>query len=91
MSFRFRSGESPADAIQRLVVERTRSARSRLKRAPDGDAVHEARRDLKRLKALLEFQDSLEFPDAGSEPWTGAPTRCPMSGMRRFACEACLG
>lgn len=55
MSFRFRSGEAPADAIHRLVCEQARHARSRLKRAPDREAVHEVRRDLKRLKALLEW------------------------------------
>lgn len=83
MSFRFRSGESPADAIQRLVVERTRSARSRLKRAPDGDAVHEARRDLKRLKALLEWvRPAVRGRDL--RRWLRAVDRCshPLSDVR---------
>ena len=75
MPYRFRSGESPADAVHRLIVERVRLARSRLKRAPDGDAVHEVRRDLKRLKALLEWvRPAVRGPDL--RRWLRVVERC---------------
>ena len=55
MSFRVHAGESPEIAVRRLWGERTRHARSRLAAPLGGEAVHAVRRDLKRLRSLLEW------------------------------------
>ena len=55
MSFRVHAGESAAAAVCRLWGERTRHARSRLRVPLGGESVHAVRRDLKRLRSLLEW------------------------------------
>lgn len=55
MSFCIPAGESPETALHRLLCERTRRARSRLADTLDDPAIHQARRELKRVRAMLEL------------------------------------
>jgi CHAD domain-containing protein len=55
MSFCIPAGESPETALHRLISDRTRRARSRLADTLDDPAIHQARRELKRVRALLDL------------------------------------
>lgn len=55
MSFCIKTGESADQALHRLLNERTQRARKKL-REPLGDsAIHEVRRELKRVRAVLDL------------------------------------
>lgn len=75
MSFFIPAGESPETALPRLLCERTRRARSGMKEVLDDPAIHRVRRELKRVRALLELVQ------AGTRPkdlrkWRRTLDRC---------------
>jgi len=55
MSYRFKSGEALADGLKRIFCEEIRSALKETRRSPRkrGEAVHEFRKHLKKLRAAL--------------------------------------
>jgi len=56
MSFRLRPHESVSDGLQRLVEKELRSVRTELgKKAPTDDAIHEARKSIKKVRALFRL------------------------------------
>ena len=55
MSFCISAGESPETALPRLLCERTRRARSGMQGVLDDPAIHRVRRELKRVRAVLEL------------------------------------
>ncbi|HEY3883824.1 MAG TPA: CHAD domain-containing protein [Vicinamibacterales bacterium] len=57
MAFRLRPQESVADGLRRLATKEVRSAREDLRRTapPRDDAIHEARKSVKKVRAVLEL------------------------------------
>src|SRR5687767_7156781 len=57
MAYRFKRKEDVDDGVCRIAAERVERAISRLKRSrnPLGEAVHEVRMDIKKLRALLRL------------------------------------
>jgi CHAD domain-containing protein len=63
MSFRLRVGKPVRRGLRRLAAKELRSARDRLRRSthPSDEAVHEARKSLKKARAIFQLVDA----DAG--------------------------
>jgi CHAD domain-containing protein len=77
-AFRLKRKESTADGIRRVAHERTRDAVERL-RDPDADAVeavHESRKDMKKLRAALK----LVRPELGEEVYDRENARFRAAG-----------
>lgn len=55
MAFCFQATESAEQAFRRLLRERAQRARDRLDGRPGDPEIHEARRELKRLRAILDL------------------------------------
>ena len=56
MSYRFRTGESAAVSVRRILLEELDAARAELVvAAEDGEALHEVRKRIKRMRALLRL------------------------------------
>ena len=55
MSFCIQNGESADQALHRLLNERTQRARKKLTEPLGDAAIHEARRELKRVRAVLDL------------------------------------
>ncbi|HUD83794.1 MAG TPA: CHAD domain-containing protein [Candidatus Saccharimonadales bacterium] len=62
MSYRIEKGEGLADAFARIAAEEIDLAMAELRRRDHGEAVHNARKALKRLRALLRSL-RVAFPD----------------------------
>jgi CHAD domain-containing protein len=62
MSYRIKKGENLADAFARIATEEIALALRELRRRDRGEAVHNARKALKRLRALLRSL-RVAFPD----------------------------
>jgi CHAD domain-containing protein len=60
MAFRLRPDESVAHGLRRLAEKELRRARAELGRAspPTGDAIHEARKSVKKVRALLQLVEA---------------------------------
>ncbi|HEY4814087.1 MAG TPA: CHAD domain-containing protein, partial [Chthoniobacterales bacterium] len=78
MAFRFENHETPIDGVKRIASERLEQAiaAAGIKPRPSPDDVHEIRKDLKSLRALLQLarghlvkatrgQENLVLRDAG--------------------------
>jgi CHAD domain-containing protein len=57
MAFQLRSNESVSDGLQRLARKELRCARSAVDgdRTPNDDAIHEARKSVKKVRAILQL------------------------------------
>lgn len=55
MSFCIQTGESADQALHRLLNERTNRARKKLRKSLGDSAIHEVRRELKRVRAVLDL------------------------------------
>jgi CHAD domain-containing protein len=55
MPFHFKKSESPARAVRRVCRERIRFARERLRQCERPGAVHGARKEIKKLRAVLRL------------------------------------
>ncbi len=57
MAFRIRVGEAASDAVKRMLAEQLDAAMEHLAGAspPDAEAVHEVRKNIKRIRALLRL------------------------------------
>ena len=55
MSFCIQNGESADQALHRLLNERTLRARKKLTEPLGDSAIHEVRRELKRVRAVLDL------------------------------------
>jgi CHAD domain-containing protein len=62
MSYRIETGEGLADAFGRIAAEEIGVAMAELRRRDHGEAIHNARKALKRLRALLRSL-RVAFPD----------------------------
>ena len=86
MAYRFRHGESVPDAIRRVAREELRSAvRSLTGRGAKNrdEAVHEARKSVKKLRALLRLvQSELDESYGALRPWV-KEWPCEGTGKRR--------
>src|SRR5882724_4897103 len=60
MAFQLRGDESPASGLRRLARKELRSARAALNKhhPPDDEAIHEARKSLKRVRAVMAIIDA---------------------------------
>src|SRR5262245_45202422 len=60
MSFQLRQGESVPRGLRRLARKQLRSARDRLREAtpPSDEAIHEARRSVKKVRAIVNLLDA---------------------------------
>jgi CHAD domain-containing protein len=55
MPFRFKKSESPAEAVRRVTRERIGVARERLRDGGHSAAIHDARREIKKLRAIFRL------------------------------------
>ena len=55
MPFRFKKSESPAKAVRRVTRERIGVARERLRHGGHSAAIHDVRREIKKLRAVLRL------------------------------------
>ena len=55
MPFRFRKSESPAKAVRRVTRERVSVARERLREGGHTAAIHDVRREIKKLRAIFRL------------------------------------
>ena len=57
MAFQLRSDESVSQGLQRLARKELKSARSAVNgaRAPNDEAIHEARKSVKKVRAILQL------------------------------------
>jgi hypothetical protein len=55
MPFRFKKSESPAKAVRRVARERIRVARERLREGGHPAAIHDVRREIKKLRAIFRL------------------------------------
>jgi CHAD domain-containing protein len=55
MPFRFKKSESPAKAVRRVSRERIRVARERLRDGGHPAAIHDVRREIKKLRAIFRL------------------------------------
>ena len=61
MSYRLRPDESIADGLRRLAKKELRSARDQLRsRGPRDEAIHEARKSVKKVRAILQLIEADE-------------------------------
>jgi CHAD domain-containing protein len=62
MSFQLRQNESVSHGLQRLARQQLRSARDRLREAtpPSDEAIHDARRSVKKVRAIVNLIDADE-------------------------------
>jgi len=63
MPFRFKKSESPAKGVRRVCRERIGAARERLRQGSHSAAIHDVRREIKKLRAI--FRLARWIPDAG--------------------------
>jgi len=84
MAFHLRSNESLSDGLQRLARKELRSARSAVNggQTPNDDAVHEARKSVKKVRAILQLIEDDDGRGLGrSEKRLRAVNRT-LSGLR---------
>lgn len=55
MPFRFKKSESPAKAVRRVTRERISVARERLRHGDHSAAIHDVRREIKKLRAIFRL------------------------------------
>lgn len=55
MPFRFKKSESPAKAVRRVARERISVARGRLREGGHSAAIHDVRREIKKLRAIFRL------------------------------------
>jgi CHAD domain-containing protein len=55
MPFRFKKSESPAKAVRRVTRERIHVARERLREGGHSEAIHDVRREIKKLRAIFRL------------------------------------
>jgi CHAD domain-containing protein len=55
MPFRFKKSESPAKAVRRVCRERIGAARARLRQGARSAAIHDVRREIKKLRAIFRL------------------------------------
>src|SRR5215472_8676378 len=96
MAFRFESNESAAEGVRRVARERLTRILGELaqKPAPDADNVHNARRDLKSLRALLRMirgsmdavkrrSENIVYRDAGRMLSQSRDAQVSLDALRR--------
>ena len=55
MPFRFKKSESPAKSVRRVCRERIGAARERLREGGRSAAIHDVRREIKKLRAIFRL------------------------------------
>jgi CHAD domain-containing protein len=55
MAFHFKKAESPAKGVRRVCRERIGAARERLRRSDRSAAIHDVRREIKKLRAIFRL------------------------------------
>jgi CHAD domain-containing protein len=55
MPFRFKKSESPSKAVRRVTRERISAARERLREGNRSAAIHDVRREIKKLRAIIRL------------------------------------
>jgi hypothetical protein len=80
MSFCIQNGESADQALHRLLNERTLRARKKLTEPLGDSAIHEVRRELKRVRAVLDLAQA-HVRSKDHRRWKHRLHQCSLAGL----------